>query len=56
MIKVLFATGNESKLKRFSQGLKEKGIERVVFDRSGRLYFGCVRTFADAVRQQGIQF
>lgn len=27
MIKVLFATGNESKLKRFSQGLKEKGIE-----------------------------
>lgn len=27
MIKVLFATGNEAKAKRFSTGLKEKGIE-----------------------------
>lgn len=27
MKKVLFATGNESKVKRFSKGLKEKGIE-----------------------------
>ena len=27
MIKVLFATGNESKAKRFSKGLQEKGIE-----------------------------
>ena len=27
MIKVLFATGNETKAKRFSKGLREKGIE-----------------------------
>ena len=27
MIKVLFATGNETKGKRFSKGLQEKGIE-----------------------------
>ena len=27
MIKVLFATGNETKAKRFSKGLEEKGIE-----------------------------
>lgn len=27
MIKVLFATGNETKVKRFSKGLEEKGIE-----------------------------
>ena len=27
MIKVLFATGNETKAKRFSKGLQEKGIE-----------------------------
>lgn len=28
MIKVLFATGNETKAKRFSKGLEEKGIEK----------------------------
>ena len=27
MKKVLFATGNEAKAKRFSKGLQEKGIE-----------------------------
>lgn len=48
--------GMEALGKLFGALLKEKGIERVVFDRSGRLYFGCVRMFADAVRQQGIQF
>ena len=48
--------GMEALGKLFGALLKSKGIERVVFDRSGRLYFGCVRTFADAVRQQGIQF
>lgn len=40
----------------FGALLKEKGIQRVVFDRSGRSYFGCVQIFADAVRAQGIQF
>ena len=29
MIKVLFATGNEAKAKRFSKGLEKKGIEVV---------------------------
>ena len=42
--------------KLFGVLLKEKGIERVVFDRAGRLYFGCVQVFADTVRQQGVQF
>ena len=48
--------GMEELGKLFGALLKEKGIERVVFDRSGRLYFGCVKTFADAVRHQGILF
>lgn len=42
--------------KLFGELLKEKGIEKVVFDRAGRSYFGCVRVFADAVRAQGINF
>ena len=32
MIKVLFATGNPSKAKRFSKGLKEKGIEVITLN------------------------
>ena len=35
---------------------KEKGIERVVFDRAGRLYHGCVQAFADSARENGLQF
>ena len=42
--------------KLFGSQLKEKGIDQVVFDRSGRSYFGCVQVFADAVRSQGINF
>ena len=30
MKKILFATGNETKAKRFSKGLQEKGIEVVL--------------------------
>ena len=48
--------GMEALGKLFGTLLKEKGIEKVVFDRSGRSYFGCVRVFADAVRSQGINF
>lgn len=33
-----------------------KGIKKVVFDRSGYLYFGKVKTLADAVRNVGIDF
>ena len=35
---------------------KSKSIETVCFDRNGRLYHGCLKAFADAVREGGIQF
>lgn len=40
----------------FGNYLKEKGITQVVFDRAGRSYVGCVRVFADAIRETGINF
>lgn len=35
---------------------KEKNIEKVVFDRSGRIYHGKVKAFADSAREGGLQF
>ena len=35
---------------------KEKGIERIVFDRSGYTYHGKVKTLADALRKGGLKF
>ena len=32
------------------------GINTVVFDRSGRLYHGCVKSFAEAAREGGLKF
>ncbi len=35
---------------------KSAGVESVVFDRSGRRYHGCVKSFAEAAREAGLQF
>lgn len=35
---------------------REKGIERVVFDRGGYLYHGRVKALADAAREAGLKF
>jgi large subunit ribosomal protein L18 len=35
---------------------KEKGIETVVFDRSGYLYHGRVKAVAEAARESGLKF
>jgi len=35
---------------------KEIQINRVVFDRGGYLYHGCVKALADAVREGGLSF
>jgi large subunit ribosomal protein L18 len=35
---------------------KDKGIQKVVFDRSGFLYHGRVKAFADAAREAGLSF
>ena len=42
--------------KAFSEKAKAVGISTIVFDRSGRKYHGRVQAFADAVRDNGIQF
>ena len=34
----------------------EKGVKRVVFDRSGFLYHGRIRAVADAARKAGLEF
>ena len=34
----------------------EKGIKKLVFDRSGYLYHGSIKVLADAVREAGLEF
>jgi large subunit ribosomal protein L18 len=39
-----------------AERLKEKGINRVVFDRGGYLYHGRIKAIADAAREAGLEF
>ena len=40
----------------YATRLKEKGIEKVAFDRGGYKYHGRVKALADSLRQAGIKF
>ena len=42
--------------KRIAAVCKEKGIENVVFDRSGYQYHGRVKSLADGAREGGLKF
>lgn len=35
---------------------KEKGVEEIVFDRSGYLYHGRIKSLADGARESGLKF
>jgi len=40
----------------FAKKLKEKGIEKAVFDRGGFLYHGRVKALAESIRKENIKF
>ncbi|MDR1413929.1 MAG: 50S ribosomal protein L18 [Puniceicoccales bacterium] len=40
----------------FAERVISAGIGRIVFDRGARKYHGCIKTFADAVREAGVLF
>lgn len=42
--------------KKVGAELKNRGIDKIVYDRGGNIYHGCVKALADAVRETGIQF
>jgi len=48
--------GAESLAKTFAEELSNKNITQIVFDRNGYKYHGVVKTFADALRANGIKF
>ena len=39
-----------------AQRAKDKGVDKVVFDRGGYVYHGRVQALADAARDKGLQF
>lgn len=47
--------GAKALAKDFAAKLKDKNIEKAVFDRNGYLYHGVVAAFVDALRENGIQ-
>ena len=53
-------SGNRAAAKMVGELIAEralaKGISKVVFDRNGFLYHGCVKELADAARQKGLKF
>jgi large subunit ribosomal protein L18 len=48
--------GAEAVGKAIAERSIEKGVKRVVFDRSGFLYHGRIRAVADAARKAGLEF
>ena len=54
------STGNVSAAavvgKAIAERAKEKGVDRVAFDRSGFRYHGRVKALADAAREAGLEF
>jgi len=42
--------------KAIAEKAKAAGVEQVVFDRAGRRYHGCVKSFAESAREGGLQF
>ena len=40
----------------FAKSLKSGGVDSIVFDRSGRKYHGCVKAFAESMREGGLKF
>ena len=40
----------------FGDSLSKSGVETIVFDRAGRKYHGCVKVFADSLRNKNIKF
>ncbi len=40
----------------FAAKLKEKGINKIAFDRGGYPYHGRIKAFADAAREAGLEF